>query len=155
MTRRPRTCSGGPVGGEVGDGAAGGGHIGEDGVLRFPIEVISGGGGVLGETGESGVFPDDDEAGGIAVGQGAEEQGVDAGEDGGIGADAECERKHRDGGERGGLTQEAGAVAQIAGEGHVEDTPRVGKGYGSVSSSCGCSLRALSAHLTTSLVHIQ
>src|SRR5205085_9206950 len=105
------------VGGDAGDGEAGGVAGAGQGEV---VDGISGGApeaavavahDLVGGDGErdrasrvAGVgTAEEDEAPGVAEGQGAEEEGVDDAENGGVGADAEAERQDRDEGEAGGL----------------------------------------------------
>ncbi len=66
----------------------------------------------------------DDEAVGVRVGEGVEQDSVDDGEDGGGGADAEGESENGDGGEAGIFAQHAQSVTKILEESGQEWPPK-------------------------------
>ncbi len=93
------------------------GHVGEDVVLRLPIEIIGRRGGVVREPDVAGVLEDHDDAIGVVIRERAKHDGVEGGENGGIGSDSEGQGADRDGGEGGGLAEKAEAVAKVGKEG--------------------------------------
>src|SRR6266513_3672078 len=62
--------------------------------LFFPIEKVRRRNGILGASPAKTSFPDHDDAARIAIGEGAEQDGVNHTEDGGVCADAERERNN-------------------------------------------------------------
>ena len=90
------------------------GHAGENGIADLPIEKIRRGDGVVRVGVLRIIFPDHNQAGGIVIGQGANENGIYHGEDGGVGADTEGQSEDGDGGEAGTALQNTQGVTKIA-----------------------------------------
>src|SRR5262249_20519715 len=93
-------------------------HGGERSALGAPIDEIQIGHADRADGGMG--FGDDDEAIGIGVWQGAQQDGVNDGEDGGVGADSEGDGQESDASESGILTQDAQRVANVVPGGFEE-----------------------------------
>ena len=81
--------------------------------MPLPVREVSRRRSVARETRGRVVFPDEDDAIGIGVGQRPDQHGVHRGEDRRVRTDAERERRYRDDGEARRLSQQAKAVLEI------------------------------------------
>ncbi len=84
-----------PVPGQAGGHKPRRGHIHENAVLRFPVQIICGRRSVIGETEVGHVLPDDHQAVRLGVGKGPQQNRFYRAENGGVSADSE-----RQGGDR-------------------------------------------------------
>jgi hypothetical protein len=93
-----------------------GGHIREDVILSFPIEIVGGRRSVVREADMAGILEHHDDAVGVAIRERAQYDGIERGKNCGIGSDSEGEGADRDGRKGGRLAKEAEAVAKVGKE---------------------------------------
>ena len=117
VTAWPFNCSGVPSPVIAVTAIADGGEVGEDVVLCFPVEIVGGCRGVVGEADIAGILEHHHDAVGVLIREGPQHHGVERREDGSIRSDAQGEGEDRDGGEAGGLAEKAQSVAKVGCEG--------------------------------------